>query len=185
MRRMRAAREGRGFYPQRPLHRAAEGLLRRRQPLRRPARAQHASPRPRPATARCALSFLLLPAPRTRPDPRAFAQPSACALGQPCPTLCDPVDCSPPGPSVHGILQARTPEGLPCPPPADLPHAGIGLRLLCRPHWQVNSFPLAPPGKPSQSRGHSGSSENSVSPVVSKGEGKIAFICETVSLECG
>ena len=26
---------------------------------------------------------------------------------QACPTLCDPVDCSPPGSSVHGILQAR------------------------------------------------------------------------------
>ena len=24
-----------------------------------------------------------------------------------CQTLCDPVDCSPPGSSVHGILQAR------------------------------------------------------------------------------
>ena len=24
-----------------------------------------------------------------------------------CPTLCDPVDCSPPGSSVHGILQER------------------------------------------------------------------------------
>ena len=24
------------------------------------------------------------------------------------PTLCDPMDCSPPGSSVHGILQART-----------------------------------------------------------------------------
>ena len=29
---------------------------------------------------------------------------------QSCPTLCDPVDCSPPGFSVHGILQARIPE---------------------------------------------------------------------------
>ena len=29
---------------------------------------------------------------------------------QPCPTLCDPMDCSPPGSSVHGILQARTLE---------------------------------------------------------------------------
>ena len=27
-----------------------------------------------------------------------------------CPTLCDPMDCSPPGSSVHGILQARTLE---------------------------------------------------------------------------
>ena len=26
---------------------------------------------------------------------------------QPCPALCDPMDCSPPGSSVHGILQAR------------------------------------------------------------------------------
>ena len=24
-----------------------------------------------------------------------------------CPTLCDPIDCSPPGSSVHGIFQAR------------------------------------------------------------------------------
>ena len=26
---------------------------------------------------------------------------------QSCPTLCNPMDCSPPGSSVHGILQAR------------------------------------------------------------------------------
>ena len=26
---------------------------------------------------------------------------------QSCPTLCDPMDCSPPGSSVHGILQAK------------------------------------------------------------------------------
>ena len=29
---------------------------------------------------------------------------------QSCPTLCDPMDCSLPGFSVHGILQARTPK---------------------------------------------------------------------------
>ena len=28
-------------------------------------------------------------------------------VAQSCPTLCDPVACSPPGSSVHGILQAR------------------------------------------------------------------------------
>ena len=28
-------------------------------------------------------------------------------VAQSYPTLCDPVDCSPPGSSVHGILQAR------------------------------------------------------------------------------
>ena len=31
-------------------------------------------------------------------------------VAQLCPTLCDPVDGSPPGSSVHGILQARIPE---------------------------------------------------------------------------
>ena len=30
-----------------------------------------------------------------------------CLVAQSCPTLCDPVDCSLPGCSVHGILQAR------------------------------------------------------------------------------
>ena len=39
--------------------------------------------------------------------------------------LCDPVDCSLPGFSVHGILQARILEWLPCPPPGDLPNPGI------------------------------------------------------------
>ena len=28
-------------------------------------------------------------------------------VAQSCPTLCNPVDCSPPGPSVHEVLQAR------------------------------------------------------------------------------
>ena len=40
-------------------------------------------------------------------------------------TLRDPLDCSPPGPSVHGILQARTAEWVPFPPPGDLPDPGI------------------------------------------------------------
>ena len=29
---------------------------------------------------------------------------------QSCPTLCDPIDCSPPGSPIPGILQARTLE---------------------------------------------------------------------------
>ena len=28
-------------------------------------------------------------------------------IAQPCPTLCNPMDCSLPGSSVHGIFQAR------------------------------------------------------------------------------
>ena len=30
-----------------------------------------------------------------------------CLVTQSCPTLCNSMDCSPPGSSVHGILQAR------------------------------------------------------------------------------
>ena len=38
-----------------------------------------------------------------------FAAATAKSL-QPCPTLCDPIDSSPPGSPVPGILQARTLE---------------------------------------------------------------------------
>ena len=34
----------------------------------------------------------------------------ASEVAQSCPILCDPIDCSPPGSSVHGILQARIME---------------------------------------------------------------------------
>ena len=54
-----------------------------------------------------------------------------CAkLLQLCPTLCDPMDCSPPGSSVHGILQARILEWVAMPSsrgsshPMDRTHAG-------------------------------------------------------------
>ena len=33
-----------------------------------------------------------------------------CVCAQSCPTLCNPMDCSPLGSSVHGILQARVLE---------------------------------------------------------------------------
>ena len=48
-----------------------------------------------------------------------------CEVGQSCPTLCDPMDCSPPGSSVHGIFQARDWSGLPFPSPGHLPNPGI------------------------------------------------------------
>ena len=39
--------------------------------------------------------------------------------------FCDPIDCSPPGPSIHGILQARILEWVAIPSPGDLPDPGI------------------------------------------------------------
>ena len=39
--------------------------------------------------------------------PQAFIFPRVGVHAQSCPTLCDPMDCSPLGSSVHRILQAR------------------------------------------------------------------------------
>ena len=47
---------------------------------------------------------------------------------QSCPTLCDLMDYGPPGSSVHGILQARIQEWLPCHPLGDLPDPGVELK---------------------------------------------------------
>ena len=45
-----------------------------------------------------------------RSNAAAAAASAAAALLQPCPTLCSPIDGSPPGSLVPGILQARTLE---------------------------------------------------------------------------
>ena len=42
-------------------------------------------------------------------DLNLFTTATAKSL-QLCPTLCDPIDCSLPGSSVHGIFQARVLE---------------------------------------------------------------------------
>ena len=42
-----------------------------------------------------------------------------------CPTLCDPMDWSLPGSSVHGILWQEYWNGLSFPSPGDLPDPGI------------------------------------------------------------
>ena len=50
-----------------------------------------------------------------------------------CPTLCDPMDCSPPGSLVHGILQARILKWGAIPfysPPGSLVHGILQARIL-------------------------------------------------------
>ena len=54
-------------------------------------------------------------------------------LLQSCLTLCNPLDCSPPGSSVHGILQARILEEIRSPSPGDLPDPGIKPASLMTP----------------------------------------------------
>ena len=45
-----------------------------------------------------------------------------------CLTFCDAMDCSTPGSSVHGILQAGILECVAIPSPGDLPDPGIEPR---------------------------------------------------------
>ena len=47
--------------------------------------------------------------------------------------LCDPMDYSPPGSSVHGISQGRILKRVVLPPPGDLPHPGISTLSLASP----------------------------------------------------
>ena len=54
--------------------------------------------------------------------------------------LCDPMDCSLPGSSVHGILHQGYWRGLPFPSPGDVPDPGIKQGLL--------HLPFEPPGNP-------------------------------------
>ena len=70
----------------------------------------------------------------------------ACLVTHSCPTLCDPMDCSPPGSPVHGDSPGKNPGvGLPCPSPGDLSNPGIEPRS---PTFEADSLPSEPSGKP-------------------------------------
>ena len=69
-----------------------------------------------------------------------------CAkLLQLCLTLCDPMDCSISGSSVHRFLQVRILEWVSFSPPGDLPNPGVKPGS---PTLQADSLPSVPPGKP-------------------------------------
>ena len=62
--------------------------------------------------------------------------------------LCNPMDRSPPGSSVYGILQARVLEWVAISSfRGILPTQGPNPHLLCLLHWQAGSLPLVLPGK--------------------------------------
>ena len=65
-------------------------------------------------------------------------------VSQSCLTLCNPMDCSPPGCSVHGILQTRILECVVFFSPGDLPDPGI---KPWSPTLQADSLPSEPQGK--------------------------------------
>ena len=66
-------------------------------------------------------------------------------VAQSCQTLCNPMDCSLLGSSIHGFSRQKYWTGLPFPSPGDLPYSGIKLRSCT---LQADSLLSKPPGKP-------------------------------------
>ena len=85
----------------------------------------------------------------------AFVRVSPCtqksvevSVGQSCPALCNPMDCSPAGSMGALSIGFSRPEywsGLPFPSPGELPNPGIKPRS---PALQEDFLPSEPPGKP-------------------------------------
>ena len=72
---------------------------------------------------------------------------------QSCLTLGDPMDCNPPGSSVHGIFQSRYWSDLPFPSPGNLPDPRIEPESPASPALQAGSLPAEPAlGPPKYSR---------------------------------
>ena len=67
-----------------------------------------------------------------------------CMCAQSHPTLCDPMDCSPQGSSVHVISQSRILDWVAMPFSRDLPDPGIELTS---PALQADYLPAKPWGK--------------------------------------
>ena len=63
-------------------------------------------------------------------------------VAQSCPTLRDPMDCSPLASFVHGFQRQEYSSRLPFPSPGDRPYPGIKLGSLV---LQVDSLPSEPP----------------------------------------
>jgi len=68
---------------------------------------------------------------------------------QSCPTLCDPINGSPPGSPSLGFARQEYQSGLPCPSPGYLPDPGIKPGS---PALQADSLPSNPPAKPKHYR---------------------------------
>ena len=65
--------------------------------------------------------------------------------------LFDPMNCSPPGSSVHSFPRQKYKSGLPFPSPGDLPNPGIEPMSLASPALARRFLTTVPPGKPNQS----------------------------------
>ena len=68
-----------------------------------------------------------------------------CSVVQSCLTLCDPMDCSPPGSPSMGFSRQEDWSRVLCPPPGDLPNPGTEPGA---PALQAGSLPLNHRGSP-------------------------------------
>ena len=67
-----------------------------------------------------------------------------------CPIICDPIDCSLPGSSVHAISQARILEWVAISFSRGSPNPGIKPVSPVTPALQADSLPAGRSGKPKQ-----------------------------------
>ena len=74
-----------------------------------------------------------------------------------CLILCDPMDCSPPGSSIQGILQARILEWVAVPFSRDFPDPGIKPASLKSPALAGRFFTTSTTGKPTSGVGSTNS----------------------------
>ena len=90
---------------------------------------------------------MLAPWKKSYDQPEKKKRKKESEVAQACPTLCNPMDCSPSGSSVHGIIRQEYWSGLPFPSPGDLPNPGIEPRS---PALLADALLSEPPGKPSK-----------------------------------
>ena len=71
-----------------------------------------------------------------------------CECAQLCPTLCNPMDYSFPGPQYMEFSRHKYYSGFSFPPLGDLPHPGRETQSLVSPALAGRFFPPEPPGSP-------------------------------------
>ena len=71
-----------------------------------------------------------------------------CLVTQLCPALCNPMDCSPPGASIHSIFQQEYWSRLPFPSPGALPYPVTEPKSSVSSALQVDSLLTEPSGTP-------------------------------------
>ena len=100
-----------------------------------------------PLALLCITPWVSLRASTTHHGTQQYLSVWVCAHAQSCLILCNPVDRSSPGSSVHGIFQAKYGSGLPFPTPMGLLYPETELSSLAFPELAGKLFTTEPSGK--------------------------------------